>query len=106
MREELTGLLGVGLHVLELRLVKLARLEQELVARRDLAVIVKERGRAELLELDPLESERPPDDLGISRHALAVAGGLLIARVDRHGKCFDERRPESPLLGEELRVLG
>ena len=40
VREELTGLLGVLLHVLELGLVELSRLEQELIGNRDLAVVV------------------------------------------------------------------
>src|SRR5438105_3951310 len=62
-------------------------------------------GGADLLALDPLEPQTPADHLRVSGHALAVSGGLLIARVDRHGKGFDERRPKAPLLGHELRVL-
>src|SRR5438477_4163813 len=103
--EEFAGLLGMGLHVFELGLVELSGLEKKLVAYRDLAVVVEQRGGANLLELYPLEPERPPDDLRISRHALAVTGGLLIARVNRHRERLDERRPKTPLLGDELRIL-
>src|SRR5205823_5752689 len=85
--------------------VELPRLEKKLVAYRDLAVVVEQRGGADLLELYPLKPERPPDDLRVSRHTLAVTGGLLIACVDRHRERLDERRPETPLLGDELRVL-
>src|SRR5207249_9804240 len=42
-REELRGLLGVRLHVRELGLVELSRLLEELVAHRDLAVVVQQR---------------------------------------------------------------
>src|SRR4029077_5471485 len=45
------------------------------------------------------------DHLGVPRDALAVTGGLLVARVDRHGKGLDERRPQTPLFRDELRVL-
>src|SRR2546430_6670496 len=105
MREELSGLFGMRLHVLELGVVELAGLEEELIAHRDLAVVVEERRRTELLELDPFKAERPSDHLGVSRHALAVSSGLLVARIDRHGERLDEGGPQAPLLGEKLRVL-
>src|SRR5205823_11811823 len=43
MREEFAGLLGVRLHVCELRIVELPRLLEELVADRDLPIVMQER---------------------------------------------------------------
>ena len=105
VREELAGLLRVGLHVREFVVVELAGLLQVLVAHRDLPVVMKESGRAELLQLDPGQTHPPTDDLRISRHPLAVPGGLLIPRVDRHGERLDEGLPETPLFRDELGVL-
>ena len=105
VREELACLLRVGLHVRELGVVELPGLLEEAVAHRDLPVVVQQGRGPELLEIEPLQSHRLSNDLRVARDPLAVAGGLLVARVDRHGEGLDERLPEALLLGDELRVL-
>src|SRR5207302_5672233 len=51
------------------------------------------------------ETHPATDDLGVARHALAVPGGLLVARVDGDRERLDERLPQTLLLRQELRVL-
>ena len=105
VREELARLFGVRLHVRELGVVELSRLLEEFVTHGDLPVVVQERRRPQLLQLDPRETHTPADHLGVARDPLAVTGGLLVARVDRHRERLDEGLPEAALLGHELRVL-
>src|SRR5437899_321310 len=103
--EKLPGLLGVRLHVGELGIVELARFRQNFVAHGDLAVVVEERRRPKLLELDAHQTHPASDHFRVARDPLAVAGGLLVAGVDRDGESLDQRFPKTLLAGEQLRVL-
>jgi len=103
--EELRGLLGVGLHIRELRVVQLAWLLQKTVADGDLAVVVEQGSGLQPLEILIRELKLRTDDRRVAGDALAVPGRLLIARVDRRCERLDEREPQALLGVHELRIL-
>ncbi len=70
------------LHQLELFRRQLARLEQHGVRNADLADVVQVAAAVQRVQIVGRETQRPAEQDGVSRQALAVAVGVRVARLD------------------------
>ena len=86
-------------HELLLIGVKTSRFHQDPVLDADLADVVEEAGELDLLDLPLGDPELPRDRARDARHAIGVAAGEPVFRVDRLRQCLHRSVEEIARLG-------
>ena len=84
--EDVARDLGVLAHLLELVAVEPAGLQQDAIRDADLADVVDHRAHLHGLELVVAEAKLAREHQGVLGHALGVAAGVGVLRLDRAGE--------------------